>query len=329
MNTRRCSRLIIGTAALALLGVLLFSGSKTSAARGDRSAPTVPTNLRITAITETTVSLSWNPSTDNSGKLSYRIRITNLNNWAYNSLASAAQNQTTYTVSYLAANSPYTFAVYAIDGNGNRSADSNLVSASTLADSTPPSTPVVQTTVLGPSQVQLSWAKSTDNIDYCCSYTVNINGTAYTGHHNWVSTPPDQFSLIIRHLPPGSTNMFSVSARDWAGGNVATSSPVAGTTEPSSDGIPPTAPTNLHLVRDYGCGEVDLAWNEASDESGDVLEYEIYVNGVLSPLSVSTADFGFVYATAQGENTFTVKAVDRAGNTSQPSKALKLILWPC
>ena len=331
MTTRRCSRLIVGTAALALLGVLLFSGSKTSAARGDRSAPTAPTNLTVTAVTTTTVTLSWGGSTDNSGKLSYKLRITNLNNSAYNSLATISQTQTTYTAQYLATNSPYTFAVYAIDGNGNRSADSNLVSASTPADSAPPSTPVLQATVLSPSQVQLVWTESTDADSHCCFYSVNLNGSLYTGHMNWVAMASGKQSVVMRHLPPGSTNSFSINARDWSGQNVAISNTVFATTAPSSDVIPPTAPTNVHLVRDTGCGEVDLGWAGSSDNADDdsEIEYEVYVNGVLSPLSVSTADFAFVYATAQGDNFFTVKAVDRSGNTSEPSKALKLLLWPC
>lgn len=328
MITRRFS-LIVGSAALALVAVLLFSDSASSAGKGDRSAPTAPTNLTLTALSETTASLSWGASTDNSGKFTYRLSVTNLNNSAYNTLTTIGQTQTTYTVKYLLSNSAYTFAVYAVDGNGNRSADSNLVSANTPADTTPPSTPVVQAVVHGPSQVQLTWAASTDNRNYCCSYSINMNGGPFTGSFYWLTTPPDTRSVLIRHLPPGSTNNFSVTARDATGSNVATSSPVSATTEPSSDVTPPTAPTSLHLVRDYGCGEVDLAWTESSDAIDDVLEYEVYVNGVLSPLRAGTADFAFVYATAQGENIFTVKAVDRSGNTSSASSPLKLFLWPC
>ena len=40
-------------------------------------------------------------------------------------------------------------------------------------------------------------------------------------------------------------------------------------------------------------------------------------------------DEDFVYATAHGDNTFTVKAVDRAGNTSAASNAVTAVLWPC
>jgi len=51
---------------------------------------------------------------------------------------------------------------------------------------------------------------------------------------------------------------------------------------------------------------------------------------VVSPLPVSAGvDFDFVYGTAYGENVFTVKAVDRSGNTSAASAPLKLFLQPC
>ena len=122
MTTRHLARLLTGIAALALTSAALFSGSATSAAKADRSAPTVPTNLVVTAITETTISLSWNAASDNSGKLSYRVRINNLNNSAYNSLATVSQTQTSYIAKYLATNSQYTFSVYAVDGSGNQSA---------------------------------------------------------------------------------------------------------------------------------------------------------------------------------------------------------------
>src|SRR5262245_89187 len=109
MTTRKFSRLIIFTAAFAFTAVLLFSGpTVSSAGKGDRSAPTVPANLTVTAVTDWSATLKWQPSTDNSGKFSYRVRITNLSNSTYNSLATVSQSQTTYTAKYLASNSNYT-----------------------------------------------------------------------------------------------------------------------------------------------------------------------------------------------------------------------------
>ena len=335
MTTRHLSRLIIGIAILALTAALLSNGSTSSAApgKGDRSAPTTPGNLLVTNITTTTISLSWQASSDNSGSLSYRVRITNLNNSAYNSLATVSQSQTSYTAKFLASNNNYTFTVYAVDGSGNKSIESNIASGKTLADTTAPSSPVLQASVLGPSQVQLTWTKSTDNVaNNCCTYSFVMNGSPLTQHINWAAAPSDKLSVIIRHLQPGTTNSFSVNVGDYSGGNVASSNTVSATTQSSNDVAPPTAPTNLHLVQSNGCGEVYIGWTEANDDKDpqDSVEYEIYVNGVLSPLAVSAGvDFDFVYANAFGDNIFTVKAVDRSGNTSTASSPLKLYLWPC
>jgi len=330
MTTRQISRLMIFSAAFAFTAVLLFNGQTVSSAgKGDRSAPTVPANLTVTGITDWSVSLKWQPSTDNSGKFSYRVRINNLNNSAYNTLATVSQTQTTYTANYLSSNSNYTFSVYAVDDNGNKSADSNIASAHTLADTTPPTGLVLQATVLTPSQVKLTWTTATDDVPAnCCNYGVNLNGARITQNVNWLS----QTSATIRHLQPGTGYSFSVTASDFSGGNATTSNAVDVVTLPSSDTLPPTIPTNLHLVRDDSCAEIWLGWTESSDatDAQSNIEYEIYVNGVLSPLPVSAGvDFDFVYGTAFGDNYFTIRAVDRSGNSSAPSTPIKLFLWPC
>lgn len=335
MTTRHDSRLLVGTAiAVLIVGVLFTRSETTSAARADRSAPSAPTNLAAGNITETTVSLAWGASTDNSGKWTYKIRITNLRNSAYNSLATVSQTQTTYTARFLATNSPYTFAVYAIDAAGNKSPESNLVRVSTPADTTPPPAPTLQATVVSPSQVKLVWSRTSDNVsNNCCSYGINVNGSRYNGHINWVSpAPPGSLAATIRHLAPATNYSFSVTASDWSGGNVATSNTVAVTTETSNDVTPPSAPANLRLVQDDSCGEVWVGWLEGADnaDSQEVIEYEIYVNGVQSPLPVGAGlDLDFVYANNHGDNVFQVRAVDRSGNTSAPSNMLRLFLWPC
>lgn len=335
MTTRHYSRLLVGVAALVLIVGLLFTGSTTttSAARADRTPPTTPANLVAGNITDSTVSLTWNGATDNSGKWTYKIKITNLKNSAYNSLATVSQSQTTYTAKFLATNSPYTFSVYAIDSAGNKSADSNVVKVSTLGDTTPPTAPALQVKVLSPSQVQLTWTRSTDNLaNNCCNYGINVNGNRFTQHVNWTQAPAGSLSATIRHLTPATTYAFSVSATDFRGGNVSTSNVVSTATEPSTDTTPPSPPTNLRLVQDDSCGEVWLGWIQATDnvDPQEAIEYEIYVNGVLSPMPVSRGtDVDFVYGTNHGDNFFQVRAVDRSGNTSAPSNVLRLYLWPC
>jgi hypothetical protein len=245
------------------------------------------------------------------------------------------QTQTTYTVQSLAAFGNYSFAVYAVDGSGNRSSDSNLVTANTPGDTIPPSAPVLQATTLGPSQVQLTWTKSVDNIaNYCCSYAFSRNGSPLTQNINDAAAPSGSMSAIIRHLPPGTVNAFTVTAIDFTGRNSSTSNTASAETWASNDTTPPSVPTNLHVISlDNGGGELWLGWTQSVDETDaqNNIEYEIYVNGILSPLPVSAGiDFDFVYALpGVCENTFTVKAVDKAGNTSAASAPVKVKLWVC
>jgi fibronectin type III domain protein len=334
MTIRHITRLINLLAILAVFVIFVLTGSPASAGKGDKSAPTVPTNLKLISINETTATFSWNPSSDNSGKFSYRLKISNQSS-AYNSVATISQSQTSYTAKYLSPNSSYSFAVYAVDDAGNRSADSNTVNGNTPPDTTPPTTPVLQAVTIAPSQVQLTWTKSTDNVtSNCCSYGINVNGTPITQFINWVPGPTaDKMSAVIRHLTPGTNYNFSVSVWDWsAGNNTATSNTANATTSSSSDTTPPLAPSNLHLVQDQSCGEIYLGWDQTTDntDSQDKIEYEIYVNDILSPLPVGAGiDTDFVYANTHGDNTFYIRAVDRSGNSSAPSKAIKLFLWPC
>lgn len=334
MTTQTLARLVFATAAAALLTAVLFSGRTASAAKADKSAPTTPTGLLVTAITSNTVSLKWNASTDNSGKFSYRVKVNSLNN-ATSTLETVSQSQTTYTVQYMVPFYSYSFAVYAVDGSGNRSSDSNLVTADIPGDTVPPSAPVLEAATLGPSQVQLTWTKSVDNLpNNCCSYAFSRNGSPLTQNINAAAAPSGYQSVIIRHLPPGSNNTFTVTAIDFTGKNSSTSNTASAQTWPSVDTTPPSVPTNLHIVSlDTGGGEAWLGWTQSTDDTDaqNNIEYEIYVNGILSPLPVSAGvDVDFAY-TLMGvcENTFTVKAVDKTGNTSAASNPVTVKLWVC
>src|SRR4029453_11093502 len=107
--------------------------------------------------------------------------------------------------------------------------------------------------------------------------------------------------------------------------NASESNAVTLTTEASSDVTPPSAPTNVRITGSFGGPEFFVGWTQSTDDTDPqfAIEYEIYVNGVISPLPVSAGvDEDFVYATASRLNTFTVQAVDRAGDTSEVSKAV-------
>ncbi|WP_431961159.1 carbohydrate binding domain-containing protein [Actinacidiphila sp. bgisy160] len=92
---------------------------------GDTQAPTAPSGLTSTGKTSSSVSLSWNAATDNTGVTSYDV-------YRGSTLATTVTG-TSATVTGLAASTAYTFTVKARDAAGNTSAASNAVSVTTNA----------------------------------------------------------------------------------------------------------------------------------------------------------------------------------------------------
>jgi chitodextrinase len=308
-------------AALALVLALVVVGSVAASTRRDRTPPTTPTNLRVTSLSQTSVTLAWDPSTDNSGSVTYSV-------YKDGQPFTVPQGQTTYTIDWLSPDRTYSFYVRATDKSLNQSASSNTVTVTTPRDTNPPTAPELSASVRGPSQVSLTWTQSTDDIErWNIAYGIFANGVRVTEHINWWGVR----TVVLRHLTPATSYTFTITASD-SNGNTATSNAVTLTTEATSDVTPPSAPTNVRIVEDQGCAEIWLGWTQATDDTDpqSAIEYEIYVNGVLSPLPVGAGiDRDFVYGTNHGDNTFTVKAVDRAGNTSEASNAVTAFLWPC
>ena len=91
----------------------------------DNEPPTTPTNLRITGVTSSSISLAWDASTDNIGVAGYRIYR--------NGSQVGTATGTTYTDTGLANNTTNTYQVDAYDGKPNYSGKSNSVQGTTIA----------------------------------------------------------------------------------------------------------------------------------------------------------------------------------------------------
>ena len=298
--------------ALAVAGPVA-AGKKPPPTTGDKTPPTTPTNLRATSVGQTSVTLAWDASTDNSGSVTYSV---NKDGQGF----TVPQGQTSYTIDWLSAGRTYTFYVTAVDRSLNTSGKSNILTVTTLADTVAPPAPTLSGHVRGPSQIRLTWNRVEDDTSEFVTYRIFANGTRVTQHLNWYG----ETDVVLRHLTPSTTYMFTVQALDQDL-NASTSNAVTLTTEASSDVTPPSVPTNVRIVDSFGCPEFFVGWTQSIDDTDPqhLIEYEIYVNGVLSPLAVSAGvDQDFVYATDSGANTFTVKAVDQAGNTSEASNGV-------
>jgi chitodextrinase len=243
-------------AALALILALVVVGSAAAGTRRDRSPPTTPTNLQVTSLSQTSVTLAWNPSTDNSGSVTYAV-------YKDGQPFTVPQGQTTYTIDWLSPDRTYSFYVRASDKSLNQSAPSDTVTVTTPRDTNPPTAPALSGSVRGPSQVSLTWTQSTDDIErWNIGYGIFANGVRVTEHVNWWGVR----TVVLRHLTPATTYTFTIQASD-SNGNTATSNAVTLTAEASSDVTPPSEPTNVRIVEDQGCGEVWLGWTQSTATS--------------------------------------------------------------
>jgi chitodextrinase len=302
--------------ALAVVGPVAAGKKPPPPPTGDKTPPTAPTNLHVTSLGQTSVTLAWGASTDNSGSFSYSV---NKDGQGF----TVPQGQTSFTIDWLSAGRTYTFYVTAVDKSLNTSGKSNTVTVTTLADTAAPPAPTLSGQVRGPSQVRLTWNRVEDDTAEFVGYRIFADGVQVTQHLNWYG----ETDVVLRHLAPATSYTFRVQVHDPSG-NTATSNAITLTTEASSDVTPPSAPTNVRIVGSFGCPEFFVGWTQSTDDTDpqSLIEYEIYVNGVLSPLAVSAGvDEDFVYAAASGASTFTVKAVDQTGNTSEASNPVTVV----
>jgi hypothetical protein len=297
-------------AVLAVFAVLAPSASAAGKPRRDNTPPTTPTNVRVVGVTEDSITIAWDASTDNSGSIHAYIA-----GGIYH-----PGDSTTKTFTGLVPKTTRTYYVQAIDPSGNMSGLSDPVTATTSPDTTAPTTPTgLKVTGTGISTVSLTWDRASDR--WAFSYEVLMGGQVIAAAaHPFTGTP----ATTLRKIPPG-THTFTVRARDLSGYVSGESNAVTVTLTGNGDSTPPEAPTNL-TVEDLNdnCGSLILRWTESTDNFDDPseIEYELYVNGTFRLTPPGTTTFG-LYAPA-GTQTWTVVAVDRAGNSSGPSNAVTL-----
>ncbi|MEV6235422.1 cellulose binding domain-containing protein [Lentzea sp. NPDC051838] len=175
----------------------------------DTQAPTVPTGLRTTGVTASSVSLSWTASTDNVGVTGYEV---------LQGGAATTVTGTSATVTGLSPATAYSFSVRAKDAAGNKSAASTAVSATTSPDTGGGETVDVST----PGQLQAALAAATEGQTiklasgtYRGSFVVNARaGTA--SRPITLSGPRD--AVIINDGPSGEAPSCPAPTAGWDSG---------------------------------------------------------------------------------------------------------------
>ena len=267
----------------------------------DTQAPTAPTKLAVQALTPVSVTLAWEVATDNIAVKGYQV-------WRDNTLIGETSTAG-FVDNTLQSAGKYSYKVMTVDTAGNLSAASTALSVTTK-DGTEPTTPTGLTAeVLTATQIALVWELASDNVGVA-SYRILRNGvqTGTSTQPRFTDTKAVQNTLY----------RYQVVALD-AAGNI--SAPSAAVEATSGDATAPSAPSSLTAQVDTA-HQVRLVWNAATDNNG-VTKYRIVRDGRLLGM---TALLAYTDATVQiGQSyTYTLKALDAAGNVSLDSNAVTI-----
>lgn len=297
----------------------------------DLTPPTTPVMLAASNITQTSLQLNWQPSTDPGagatgvgGYYVYRMGA------ASSPLATIDPSSCNPNCSFqdtgLTVETTYHYQVVAFDKSPqgpNQSSPANS-DASTAPDDTPPSTPNGLAPAAGSpttTSVTFSWGASSDT-----------GGTGVAGYYvyrNGVRITPSLVSgtsYTDSGLTPGTTYNYQVSAVDSSAAHnesqLSTALPVTTLTPP--DTTPPSVPTGLSAYN-TGFNTIKVSWKPSTDPGPNatgVGGYNVYLSGS----KVATTTNTYVIITLNTKNysqkfSVTVSAFDKATppNTSAQS----------
>jgi chitodextrinase len=291
-----------------------------TATTSEGQPPTVPTGLTTTLINSTQINLSWTASTDNVGVTGYEVQscqVASCTNFA--TVGTPATNSLNMTG--LTALTTYRFQVRARDAVPNWSNYSTIFNVST-PEGQPPSVPTgLTTTLVNSTQINLSWAASTDNVGVTGYEVQRCQGASCTNFAS-VGTPATN-SLNMTGLTALTTYRFQVRARD-AVPNWSNYSTIFNVT--TTEGQAPTVPTGLTTTL-IGSSQINLSWTPSTDNVG-VTGYEVqrcqgagcttFVS-VGTPSSASFNDTGLSSSTTYR---YQVRAQDAVPNWSAYSTIL-------
>jgi chitodextrinase len=267
----------------------------------DTTPPSIPSGPAATGSTPTSIGLSWSASIDNVGVTSYSVLRGGV------SISSVSAPATTFTDTGLVPATAYSYQVVAKDAAGNSSAASTMLTTSTQADVTAPSTPGTPTaSSVSSSSVSLNWAPSSDDVGVV-RYDVLRNSV--------VIGPAAGGTFTDTTVTPGTTYSYAVRAYD-AASNASTSAPLSVTTPIAgavfSDGFESgdlsswttvsglsvqnaVAHTGTHAARETSTGTATYAYKVLPTSAG-----ELWAQGWVNVASRSTSANLFGFRTSSG-----------------------------
>ena len=287
----------------------------------DNEAPTVPSGVAVSGITESTAVVSWTESTDNVGVAGYNIYLND------NKINALPITELKFQLTGLTAETEYQVKVEALDEAGNSSI-SNPVSFVTgvAPDREAPTKPDgITISDITHNSAVVMWNESTDNVGVV-GYNiylndVKVNASPITGQQANISETNELTTSVLRYelggLEAATEYQVKIEAVD-AVGNTSVSDVVRFTTvtfqEPGDQR--PTAPGNLTTV-EVMSESISISWRPAGDNEG-VVGYNVYVNGQrMNTTAITDTQYVLTGLTADTTYEIMVTAVNGVGNESE------------
>jgi len=272
----------------------------------DTTAPSVPANL-VTTLVGTTISLSWEISTDDTAVTGYRV--------TRNNTVRGTTNGTTFLESGLAAGT-YTYTVAAFDGVGNTSGQSNSISVTVGAPApfgfiTPSRLP--DATV---GQAYLGYIVASDPPGPSSFRFKLVSGkvpagTSFVG--NSLPTRPE--ARVVGTPTAVGTSTFTVDVSDGAGATARRTFSISVLAAP---GLAIEGGVNV-----LNAGTVGAPYGAVLSATGGVRPYTWAItSGTLPPGLSLVGDAFFGTPTTAGTYGFTARVTDSRGATASGQFAI-------
>ena len=296
--------------------------SGTATAPADTQAPTAPTAVKGTVISQSAIDVTWTASTDNVAVAGYDIyRDANTTT----PVGSVNGTTTTFHDTGLGASTSHTYRVVAFDGAtpANRSAlsaASTSVTTPAAPDTTAPSIPTSVTgTVLSSSSIRVNWSPSTDNVAVAGYKVFRDGGTTP------VATVATGTTFTDTGLAAASSHTYTVSAFDGAtpaNESAKSAASASVTTAAAADTTAPSVPSGVTGTASSS-SQIVVSWSPSTDNVA-VAGYKVFRDGGATAVGTvinGTTTFTDTGLAASSSHTYTVSAFDGATPANESAKS--------
>jgi len=232
---------------------------------GDTQPPTAPGTPALTVVSSGQINLTWSAATDNLAVTSYFVeRCAGVGCSTFAQIGSPTT--TSFNNTGLAPSTSYTYRVRATDAAGNLGPYSATATATTLADTQPPTapgTPVL--TVVSSTQINVTWTAATDNVGVTGYFVERCAGAGCSTFAQVGA--PTATTLPDTGLTASTSYTYRVRATDAANNLGPYSATATASTQSGADTQPPTAP-GTPVLTVVSSTQINVTWAAATDNVG-------------------------------------------------------------